>query len=269
MALDRKRIGQTVSLGANGWDKLRLFFFALMAPAQDGPQGRLRRKFGSLIPEIRVKPKQLNGAQLSINPNDWSQTVIFEEVFINNNYDLDKVKFIPDLIIDCGAHIGMFSLLARCKFPKARMVSYEPNPQNVGWVRRQIARNKLDIQLFDCAVSTEAKTFNFAWGNSHSGRLIHEASNGTHYQVSAIDFPQAVKDLHPQSLLLKMDVEGEEELILPKLMPFLPQKSAMFFETHAGDDGWRKIEMLLKANGFQVEQINSRGLFCDGFAWRG
>lgn len=269
MAFDRHFIHQCASLGKNTKDKLKLALFAFVASRQDRSASRGRRLLAGLIPNFWIQPGQLKGAGLLINPTDWSQTVIFEEVFLRNNYDFGRLKFSPDVILDCGAHIGLFSLLARSSFPRARLTAYEPNPDNIRFIRSQIAGNHLDITLVESAVSTESKVLDFVGGNSHSGKLLHNATGFQTYKVSAIDFPQTVKELRPVSLLLKMDVEGEELAILPKLMPFLPRQTALFFETHSGDAGWREVEALLTANGFQVQLINSRGLFYDGYADRG
>ncbi|HEY1662539.1 MAG TPA: FkbM family methyltransferase [Verrucomicrobiae bacterium] len=268
MALDSNFVRQCVSLGANYEDKSRLAFFALIAALHERFQNPWWRKFTSVTPNLWIKPKQLDGARLLINPVDWSQTVIFEEVFIRNSYDLSKVPFVPQVILDCGAHIGIFSLLAGCKFPKARLIAYEPNPQNVEFIRRQIAGNDLEITLIESAVSIEENVLDFELGNSHSGRLFHGVPGNSACKVPVINFPEAVRALQPASLLLKMDVEGEETRIFPKLMPFLPKQSAIFFETHSGNAGWREIENLLTSDEFKVEQINSRGMFCDGFAYR-
>lgn len=261
-------IKQCASLGTNNSDKLRLALLGLIAPSREHPHTRWEKLYKSVIPKLWVRPKQLNGARLLIDPADWSQTVIFEEVFIRNAYDLNKVMFAPQVILDCGAHIGIFSLLAKSRFPGAHVTAYEPNPQNSRLVRRQITSNDLDITLIESAISTEAGKLDFAWTNSHNGKLLHNGSNHHAYQVSTIDFPEFLKELRPVSLLLKMDIEGEEMSIFPKIMPFLPRQTAIFFETHSGDAGWREIETLLTSNHFKVDQIISRGLFCDGFAQR-
>jgi len=221
-----------------------------------------------VVPRIWLKPDKLNGLRVLIEPANWSQTIIFEEVFLRSGYDLNKVKFTPEVVLDCGAHIGMFSLLAKSRFPTARTILYEPNPKNIQMIRRQIAGNKLDIQLVESAVSTETKTLLFAASNSHSGTLLHHGSRPGAYQVQAINFVEAFRQIKTNSLLLKMDIEGEERNVLPALLPLLPRQSALFFETHFGEPGWLEIQQLLTQNGFCVEQINSRDEFCDGFACR-
>jgi FkbM family methyltransferase len=256
------------SLGVGLKDKLALALFGLLAPPREWSHRHWWRLHSRLVPKIWVRPGKLSGLRLLIKPTDWSQTVIFEEVFLNEGYDLCKVTFVPDVILDCGAHIGIFSLLARGRFPGAALTAYEPNPKNAWFVRQQIAGNGLDIKLFECAISTENKQLSFEVSNSHNGRILHGRAPAGTYPVQAVDFIEAFKQIKPASLLLKMDIEGEERDILPLLVPLLPNRTALFFETHAGEAGWREIEKLLTAHGFKVEQISARGQFYDGFALR-
>ena len=71
------------------------------------------------VPLLSVQPQRLRGLRLTISPCDWSETVVFEELFLNSAYDLHLVRFQPTDVIDCGGHIGMFSLLASRHYPEA------------------------------------------------------------------------------------------------------------------------------------------------------
>jgi len=223
-----------------------------------------------------LKPRQLRGSRLLIDPADWSQVLIFDEIFLRSGYDMSKVEFKPDVIIDCGAHIGMFSLLAASTFPGATVVAYEPNPKNVRLAREQVKRNKLPINVHHAAVSTASTKMEFVAivANSHGGRLIHDVtpeiqrSKIETFVVDVVDLKSEIQKLNPESLLLKVDIEGEERKVLPDIVPILPDRTALFFETHSGEPGWREIETLLRAHAFDVQQINARGEFFDGFAIR-
>ena len=203
-----------------------------------------------------------------INPSDWSQTVIFEEIFLRNGYDLDKLGFAPKVILDCGAHIGMFSLLARSRFPDSRVIVFEPNPINIGYLRRQIESNRLDLQLVEAAVSIKAGELNFDWNNSHGGHLNHHQTGDGGTKVKVINLPEMVRELNASSLLLKMDVEGEEMEILPLLVPLLPRQTAIFFEIHSGEAGFQTVTSLLENYGFITEKLNARGRFIDAYSYR-
>ena len=275
MVLNKQAVRECAGLGSLFRDQLMLGFFGLVAPKiNNSPECKWRRLY-NFIPKVWLKPKKLNGLRFLIDPADWSQTVIFEEIFLRSSYDLRKVTFIPNIIIDCGAHIGLFSLLAKSVFPNATVIAYEPNPVNAFFIRNQISKNKIDVTFHQLAVSTESTELNFVAINSHGGRLEGHGTDSCQsdtasvYEVKVIDFCAVVKDIRPESLLLKIDVEGEERNLLPALVPLLPQQTALFFETHSGETGWREAEQLLLSNGFQVENINARGLYYDGFACRG
>ena len=258
-----------VALGNGLIGKLTMVVFALLAPSGNKVPRLWRRVVRRVTPDVWLRPAALNGLRLSINPREWSQTVIFEEVFLRNGYDLKKVKFAPEKIIDCGAHIGLFSLLAKSVFPSVPLTAYEPNPSNLEYARRQFVKNQLDVEVVAAAVSNKPGLIRFSSSNSHSGRLNHDSSTIWGIEVEVIDLPKYIESLHLSSLLLKMDVEGEELRILPDLVPILPNKSAVFFELHSGEDGWERISRLFADHGFHTEKINSRGLFIDGFACRG
>ena len=256
------------SLGNGLKDKLALAWFGLLMPrGVNKTKKRWWRTLASRVPGMWLSPAKLNGLQLLIEPTNWSQTLIFEEIFLQSAYDLHKLRFSPDVVLDCGAHIGIFSLLARSAFPHARLMAFEPNPQNIRQIKQLITFNHLDMELIESAVSTETKEMFFFAGNSHSGRLLQTEGDGA-YKVQAINFYETLKQIQPASLLLKMDIEGGEREVLPAIMPLLPRRTALFFETHFGETGWREIETLLTSNGFQVEQITARGQFYDGFAIR-
>jgi FkbM family methyltransferase len=259
---------ESASLGNSFKDKAVLAFFGFMAPSEQRSQKKWWRLLAMGIPKIWLKPRQLSGLQIFINPCDWSQTCIFEEVFLRNGYDLARLGFVPEMILDCGGHIGTFSLLAKARFPQAQLTIYEPNPENIQMLRRQIGRNNLGARLMECAVSIETKEMVFAAGNSHSGRLMLETGSGG-YRVKVIDLPSAFKEMKLQSLLLKMDIEGEELRVLPVLAPLLPERCAIFFETHGGLPAWEQVQKLLQDARFRVEKVNERDRFIDGFACRG
>jgi FkbM family methyltransferase len=266
-----KKITRYASLGHDLRDKavFGLFWFISWSANHRGIRNLTRH-----CPKIWLRPSRLNGFQIVLDPADVSQTVIFDEIFLQGSYDLEKVGFDPDVIIDCGAHVGMFLLMAAVRFPNAKLLAYEPNPKNAALVRAQLLRNGLKAELHEAAVSTASSKAIFLAINSHGGR-ISGANQGSvpqgtfeEFSIDTLNLKDEIERIAPDSLLLKMDIEGEERDVLPAIMSTLPRKTALFFETHFGDAGWLESEKLLHAHGFEVEQLNSRGLYCDGFAFR-
>lgn len=55
---------------------------------------------------------------------------LFDEVVTEDCYGLRSLDFVPTLVLDMGANIGVFARYARSLFPQARIVCVEPDPDN-------------------------------------------------------------------------------------------------------------------------------------------
>ena len=91
--------------------------------------------------------------------------------------------------------------------------------------------------------------------------------------VQVANLREVIKGLASQRLLLKLDVEGEEDKILPGLVPELPLACGVFFEWHHGEDGLAGIHDLFNEAGFAVEHSRTRysedgTQYVDAFAFR-
>lgn len=225
---------------------------------------------------MRLRPSRLRGAELSIDPSDDGHTCAFEE-FLTPPVacDLALVPFVPAAVIDCGAHIGLYTVLTRRSYPSAAVTAFEPVPRNAHRLRENLARNGFtSVRVIEAAVSATAgpRRF-FSSVHSEAGRL---ADGGTAtpppearvIDVQVVDLVAFVREHASDSLLLKVDIEGEEERLMPALAPVLPRRCAIFFETHRGIDGWRVVERALAAHAFSVRLLHGRDIFCDGFALR-
>jgi FkbM family methyltransferase len=253
--------------------------FALLRLAQ----GRLSFLARQLFPELVIRPARLGGLKLILNPLDQTHMDIFYEVVVGNNYDLGLVPFTPDQIFDCGGHIGMFSLLARGRYPTSSLIIFEPNPKNIEWIRRQVKLNGMNIEVVQAAVSVREGEATFEDRHSYAGHLLNgnthawQPSNlseqilgapGARYTVRVVDLPALLSRRRPKRLLLKLDVEGEEIRIIPALFDVLPREAAVFFETHQGEAGWDRAKQQFTDHAFAVERRRSVSDFVDGFALR-
>ncbi len=234
-----------------------------------------RRLFNRLGPRpsflsfLTLAPKSLEGFTVTLDPTDSSQVIIFDEVFLDHIYDFSQVPFEPTHIIDCGGHIGLFTLTALHRFPQSVATVFEPNPDNLPYLQQQILRNELTVDLVTSAVSTCDGTIEFAAGSSCAGKMLEEPTGADNViSVATVDLKKVLASLHPQRLLLKIDIEGAEMEVIPHICPFLPANTAFFFETHGGDTDWNTIQTLLIQNGFTVTRTSERGLYSDGFALR-
>jgi len=263
------QIGTYAKLARSPGDVVRL---AALAYARGHPfdgadlPARVARR---LWPRIVVSPRGFRPVRIELDPTDRGDLDSFEEIAVERVYDLSRVPFEPDLVTDCGAHIGLFSLLAANRFPAAKLVAFEPNPRNAEAIRAQIklnpARTRLELQ--EAAVSTADGEARFSAHKSNAGGLRTKPGANA-FSVKTIDLGGFITRAAPQRLLMKMDIEGHEERVIPAVAPLLPPDCALFFETHRGEAGFLVVAEALRNVGFQVDVHRSRGVYSDGWAVR-
>lgn len=77
---------------------------------------------------------------------------LFAEVVTCDQYRLKTVNFIPDVVIDLGANIGIFSRHCRTLFPNALIIAVEPSADNCSVFREHTNDEK--IILINKAIGT-------------------------------------------------------------------------------------------------------------------
>lgn len=265
------RQAAAIGSAADGLVASAAMFVAGMAHATPARWGS-RLLHGLGVDRLRLRPRRLEGFALAVNPSDSGHTCVVEEFFVPPvAYDLADIGFEPAAIVDCGAHIGVFTLLARRRFPAAAITAFEPNPVNAAWLRENLRMNGVSgVEVVEAAVSTAAgrSAFHFTANQSEGGRLVEARDQTDTTDVAVIDLPAFVRRLTRGGLVVKLDIEGEEERVIPALMPALPPTCAIFFETHRGVAGWEAVHDTLTANAFSVRLLRERGVFYDGFAVR-
>jgi FkbM family methyltransferase len=266
------RLAQIAAFGRTGLktpDKLKMAVVGYARGHTFGAPGLISQVGRTLFPVVMVRPSLFGGLVLHIDPSDLSHLVVVEEILIERVYDLSLVPFTPDLVLDCGAHCGMFALLAASAFPQSRLVCFEPDPTNCEWVKKQISANSLQAEVLPLAVSTVDGDAQFQGGRGCGGALVEAPAQACDaISVRTLDLGSYMATVQPRRLLLKLDVEGAEEKLLPVIADVLPQDCVIFLETHHGEESWRRLSRLLRERGFAVSPTRQRDVYTDGVAIR-
>jgi FkbM family methyltransferase len=138
------------------------------------------------------------------------------------------------LLVDVGANMGYFSLLWAGSNPRARVIAFEPAPQNVRAFRNNIVRNGLtkQVNVVQKAAGRNSGTVHFDRGPASQtgwGGITSECSRST------IEVPLIRIDRHLANTsidVLKIDVEGADTWVLFGCEGLLRTKSIsrIFFE---------------------------------------
>ncbi|MEM0118112.1 MAG: FkbM family methyltransferase [Conexivisphaerales archaeon] len=108
--------------------------------------------------EKKVYYKLRDGAKFSI-PTNRNVIGLFNEVYFGDCYDLGSIveHEKPLTIVDVGAHIGIFTVLAARRIPDSKVYAYEPSPYNYQFLVENVKLNGLEkrVHTFSMAVAGE------------------------------------------------------------------------------------------------------------------
>jgi len=139
---------------------------------------------------------------------------IIREIFIENCYGLDNISFKEgDVIIDIGAHIGVFSIYLAKKFPEVKILAFEPSEIIYNLLLKNILLNKVgNVKAFNLAVYRDS----FSELNAYFDEFCSMASNiffkkKYYNNVKTISLDDIIKNNNISNVkLLKIDCEGSE-----------------------------------------------------------
>lgn len=170
---------------------------------------------------------------------------LFGEVVTCDMYHLRQVKFQPDLVIDIGANIGVFTRFARELFPAAKIVAVEPDPDNIR-VFKEFTHDANTV-LLECAMG---KGVVYHGLNACNGSGETYLSPGLGYTKEGLDsrgdvlastvptrtFQDIVKAYWKPGMktVVKIDCEGAENLLWLDIeaMSLLHQMDYLTIELH-------------------------------------
>jgi FkbM family methyltransferase len=247
--------------------KARLLALSMEQPFEKRPQEVLDyfEQSGEYV--VSVKHIYFHGLNLEFDLSDNFEMAICREFFIEHAYDLKKLQFVPERIIDCGAYRGYFSFQAQSYFPGATITAIEAHPGNYEKIKTQLESNNIrSIELVHGAVTRSTDEFITLFFEGSSGSLENTFSTkGEHVPVKTVSLEQFI---HQNNLLLKIDIEGAELDFFPEIISRLPTNCAIFIETHDGWNSLKPIRSMFIEKGFSFEVISERNQFIDSFAQR-
>jgi len=130
----------------------------------------------------------------------------------------------PRVVVDIGAHIGAFALLARALWPAARIVACEADPENARLLRHNLACHE-GIEIVEAAIVRDDETHvefhavgNKAHSNSGGGSLCRPEPDSEVIRVPALSIARLWESYGLVDCdLLKLDCEGSELPLLEAL----------------------------------------------------
>ena len=172
-----------------------------------------------------------------------------------------------DVCFDVGANVGFFTLLAaRSVGPEGRVVAFEPGPDNLTTLRKNVAQNDASqVMISPCAVSNTDGTdqlllAEYSGGHSLVTQSIEAAGSMT---VNTVTLDTFVRDHHArQPDVVKIDVEGAELAVLEGMRMLLDERRpTLVLELDAAtgaehDRNLERVRALLAAHAYDMHRLD-------------
>ena len=227
--------------------RLRIFGLAPFAALRPGPR-RLR---------WRSAPTPLSVSVESGGLSAWYETSILQVY-------APEPRFVPKpgwTVVDVGANIGAFSVWAAGMMgASGRLLAIEPNPVSFRELRRSLDELAVDATAFAvaCGDVEGEVTLHFQPGYTVSSSLtsFDAATESATVPMRRLDALLGETGISHVDLL-KIDVEGAEELVLRGAGEALSRISRVVLETTHDDIG-RGVRAVMDASGFTLIHDESR-----------
>jgi FkbM family methyltransferase len=221
-----------------------------------------------------IRTVDVLGSQMALDSDEYMQ-----RRFYYHCYEAPAVRFFKrwltagDVVLDVGAHVGLFSLLAaRLVGPHGEVHAFEPVPANFDRLEQNVELNRFaNVRPNRTAVGDAEGEVSLGLrdeelvGNSTCDYTVGAALGSVTAPVTTLDSYLTVRAT-PRARLVKMDVEGFEYRALAGLERTLAEAppDAIMLELNAlllhehGSSPTRLIEQL-QDHGYELHRLGHGG----------
>lgn len=149
----------------------------------------------------------------------------------------------PSYVIDCGAHIGAFSIMCIKYLRNVEVISFEPNPDSFNYLNEN-AKKFGRIHAINKAIAINDGPLNlyFPDQSDWSGRWSSLPNNNEFLTVEAVDLFSFIGQLDREVFILKLDIEGYEEFLIDAAQENdLEKIRCVVVETHTDNFNHQKL----------------------------
>lgn len=203
-------------------------------------------------------PPPLGAVQLAVRDNRGADQLVFGEVLIKRDYEVDVPE--PATVLDLGGNVGLATLYFGRRWPRARLAVVEPIPGNLQMLRENLQLNGINATIFDAAVGVTDGTVSMAIAQLDCAHhIVAGDSAAGAISVRALSIPTIMQQLGWDRIgLLKMDIEGYESVLLRSHTEWLHRVDALCIEAFDGTISSDELRSIAQQHGFESLDLPSR-----------
>ncbi len=184
----------------------------------------------------------------------------YKEIFVDESYRFNP-KSSNGVIVDCGANIGLSGLFFKSNYPNHKLYCIEADPKIADVMRRNFMNNSVEAEIIAKAAWINNEGVSFDSEGSDSGSVNTEHSNNA-AKIESMDFNEFLMGFEKIDFL-KMDIEGAENIVIPRCLEGLKKVEHLFLEYHSSYNDSQELPNLLsilKESGFHfyIKNENKR-----------
>jgi FkbM family methyltransferase len=161
--------------------------------------------------------------------------------------------FAPDLVIDGGANIGLFSLQAAAIYPSAKIVMCEPLPRNIAQAEKLLGMNHVAAELLPVCIGGSARTIPFYCRSANDSSFDDNEPYTSVLEIQVLRLRDIAGSRPGQRVLIKLDIEGMEMESLQDYVPAESRPVIILGELHRHRETLPIMEALFAGHGWSFE----------------
>ena len=182
------------------------------------------------IIEFNYEKKFKHSIFLRKNSSDLS---VFVEVILDEVYNI-PIQIKPNVIIDCGANVGLTSLYFKNKFPDSKIIAIEPEIKNFEMMSHNLVKYE-NVNIYNNGIWSKKAFLEIVdVGKSNWGFTVKEVETKTANSISALSIKDLMEINNISEIdILKIDIEGSEKILFEKDYEYwLSKTNILIIELH-------------------------------------
>ncbi len=188
------------------------------------------------------------------------------ELCVRDTYQVEY-GFRPELVIDGGGNIGLFTLRAAAAVPpgaqpSVKFVICEPVPGNIDQIHKHLKMNGIDADLMPFCLGGERRSLSFYTREANKGSFDSDLPYDSVIEIPVITLQDAIGSSPAQRILIKLDIEGMEMEVLSAFLPGEARAVYIVGELHNYPVNVSILKRMFQEHGWTLELFDEGGNEC-------